>query len=270
MRSGAIIKLKLLLLVLMNAIITRTSLAQHSALLCNNGITPIKPWEHSIIKDSVTDKPLLVYPPATKDFKKLTINTSIYLGTSLLVSGVLYLLPEDVSGWKKNEIKTNNLFRKWSEHVKEGPMVDNDKAYINYLAHPYAGAVYYMTARGCGFKSYACFLYSAAMSTFFWEYGVEAFAQVPSTQDLLITPIAGAAIGEGFFYMKKEILQHDRRVLHSKFLGFVSLFIVDPFNTILDGAGYKEKIKTQINISPDLTREASRNAYLRLSFSAFL
>jgi len=33
-------------------------------------------------------------------------------------------------------------------------------------------------------------------------------------------------------------------------LGITSLFFIDPFNTILDGFGYKEKVKTQMNVAP--------------------
>ena len=49
---------------------------------------------------------------------------------------------------------------------------------------------------------------------------------------------------------KIGILRHDRRVLKSRFLGYTSLLLIDPFNTILDGFGYKEKVKTQMNVAP--------------------
>ena len=49
---------------------------------------------------------------------------------------------------------------------------------------------------------------------------------------------------------KKSILKHDRKVLNSRFLGGVTLLVIDPFNTVLDGMGYKQKVKTQLNIAP--------------------
>ncbi|MFZ2890098.1 DUF3943 domain-containing protein, partial [Sulfuricurvum sp.] len=39
--------------------------------------------------------------------------------------------------------------------------------------------------------------FSTLMSTFFWEYGYEAFAEVPSIQDLIFTPLVGSLFGEG-------------------------------------------------------------------------
>jgi hypothetical protein len=107
-----------------------------------------------------------------------------------------------------------------------------------------------MTARSSGLTILESFGYSAFMSTFFWEYGIEAFAEIPSKQDLIVTPVLGSVVGEGFFYAKKSILKHDRRVLKSRFLGYTSLLLMDPFNTLLDSFGYKEKVKTQMNIAP--------------------
>ncbi|WP_203249645.1 MULTISPECIES: DUF3943 domain-containing protein [Cysteiniphilum] len=66
-----------------------------------------------------------------------------------------------------------------------------------YIGHPYAGAIYYMAARDSGFGEFESFLYSAFISTFFWEYGVEAFAEVPSIQDLIVTPVDGWLLGVG-------------------------------------------------------------------------
>jgi hypothetical protein len=259
----------LLFFLILNGLISKISFAQPADPLYNNGDTVINLSKKADLKDTAVSNYLFAYPPSARDFKKLAINTSIYFGTSLLVFGALNLCPESVSGYKKTEFKVNSMFSRWHEHVREGPMLDGDKVYVNYVFHPYCGAVYYMTARSCGFKSYECFLYSAVMSTFFWEYGVEAFAEVPSTQDLLVTPIVGSAIGEGFFYIKKQIVEHDRRVLGSKFLGAVSLFVMDPFNTILDGTGYKQKVKTQLNIAPAVPNNVTGKNYLQLNVAAF-
>jgi hypothetical protein len=106
------------------------------------------------------------------------------------------------------------------------------------------------------------------MSTFFWEYGVEAFAEIPSIQDLVITPVVGSVVGEGFFYAKKSILRHDKRVLKSRFLGTTTLFLIDPFNTILDGCGYKQKVKTQMNIAPVGFNPSSDKMIWGVNFSA--
>jgi hypothetical protein len=210
--------------------------------------------DSSTIKfDSVAPLPkkkALIYPPPFKDYRRLGYNSSIYLGATLISFGVLWVMPVSATNWDKEEMKEKGIFWKWNKNVKAGPVMDNDNWQLNYLAHPYCGGIYYMTARSSGFSALESFGYSVLMSTFFWEYGIESFAEIPSTQDLIITPILGSAVGEGFFYAKKTILRHDHKILKSKFLGYTALFFMDPFNTILDGFGFKEKIKTQINIAP--------------------
>lgn len=203
------------------------------------------------INDTVTTlKSGAVYPPTSRDYRRLGYDTGMYFGTTVIAFGILWAMPESVSNWDKEEIKEKGILWKWKENVKAGPVWDEDDWVLNWITHPYSGGVYYMTARSSGFNIFESFLYSAFMSTCFWEYGIEAFAEVPSKQDLIITPVLGSVVGEGFFYAKKSILKNDHRVLKSRFLGYTSLVIMDPFNTILDGFGYKEKVKTQMNVAP--------------------
>lgn len=212
-----------------------------------------KDYNYSMLTPSDTTAMLkngTAYPPATRDYRRLGYDTAMYFGATVIAFGVLWALPESVSNWDKQEIKEKGILWKWKENVKAGPVWDNDDWVLNYITHPYSGGVYYMTARSSGFNIFESFLYSAFMSTCFWEYGIEAFAEIPSKQDLIVTPVLGSVVGEGFFYAKKSILRHDHRVLKSRFLGYTSLFLMDPFNTILDGFGYKEKVKTQMNVAP--------------------
>lgn len=75
-------------------------------------------------------------------------------------------------------------------------------------------------------------------------------------------------MGEGFFYAKKSILKNDSKVLNSKFLGKTSLLLMDPLNTIMDSFGYKQKVKTQLNVAPVGFNPYTKSATLGLSFSA--
>ena len=177
-------------------------------------------------------------------------------------------MPESFTHWDKEAMKEQGMFYKWKENVKAGPVWDEDDFTMNYLAHPYCGGVYYMTARSSGFNIFESFSYSVVMSTFFWEYGIEAFAEIPSVQDLVVTPVLGSVVGEIFFITKKRIVRHDKKVLNSRFLGITSLFIIDPFNTVLDGFGYKEKVKTQMNIAPVGFDSFSNKPVWGLNFSA--
>ena len=210
----------------------------------------------------------LVYPPTTKDYRKLGYNTAIVFGTTIVAYGILWSLPESFTKWDKEEMKKNGITTKWKENVKAGPVIDEDNFFLNYVMHPYFGGVYYMTARSNGFTILESFAYSAIMSTFFWEYGVEAFAEIPSVQDLIVTPVLGSVVGEGFFYAKRSILKNDSKVLNSKFLGKTSLLLMDPLNTIMDSFGYKQKVKTQLNVAPVGFNSYTKSATLGLSFSA--
>ena len=87
-----------------------------------------------------------------------------------------------------------------------------------------------MSARSLDYSVMTSFLYSAAISTFAWEYGFEALAEVPSTQDLIITPICGSILGKLFHIEKKNIIQKDYKILNSKFLGHFTIFFVRSIN----------------------------------------
>lgn len=197
-----------------------------------------------------------------RDPKRLVYNTGLFFGAAALSFGILWVLPESVTNWDKEEMLEEGLITRWKENVKAGPVWDEDSFFLNFIMHPYSGAVYYMSARGSGFKWWESFAYSTIMSTFFWEYGIEAFAEIPSWQDLLITPVIGSLFGEGFFVLKGNIIRNERRILNSKLIGNTTLFIIDPFNEILDVLGYKtkNKIETYSMIAPidyDFTNQKS-------------
>lgn len=155
-------------------------------------------------------------------------NTYTMMGASVVMMGLLYIMPESFTHWDRDDAKLNKLFKKWKEHVKEGPVTDEDDFVLNYVAHPYCGAIYYMAARSSGYDPFYSFIYSTILSTFFWEYGIEAFAEIPSKQDLIITPVVGSIFGEGFYLGKRYILQNDYELFNSRILGKTTLFLIDP------------------------------------------
>ncbi len=193
----------------------------------------------------------LTYDPV-KDPKRLMYNTGFFLCATLIEFAVLWSIPEDLSNWDREKIIEEGFVKQWANNYDAGPVWDEDSFFFNWITHPYAGAVYYMNARGSGFKRWESFVYSTLMSTLIWEFGVEAFAEIPSWQDLIITPTLGSLLGEGFFIMKGRIIQNEHKVLNSRILGVTSLFIMDPFNELLDVFGYKtqNKIQTYSTIAP--------------------
>lgn len=55
----------------------------------------------------------------------------------------------------------------------------------------------------------------------------------PSIQDLFITPLVGSAIGEGFYCIKRHIVNHGYTLWGSRALGNIVAFIVDPVNEVI-------------------------------------
>ncbi len=165
-----------------------------------------------------------------EDSDRLWSQTKTIFGLGLGVAGFIALLPEDISNWHRS--KDNSLAQKWWNNVKEGPYWDRDKHYINYIGHPYFGGVYYQIARKSGYRQWDAFIYSSLMSTFYWEYGVEAFAEVPSVQDLVVTPVAGWVFGEWMFHQEQAIRSQGGTAMDSEFLGDLALFFLDPVDSI--------------------------------------
>lgn len=132
-------------------------------------------------------------PPDSPDWKGVGRDTAYFLTYQVLIVGLLYLAPESVSGWSEEDKEE----RKWGENVGD-PHRDEDDNYVNYILHPYWGASYYVRGRERGLDRTRSFLFSTALSTLY-EFGVEAFFEQPSYQDLWTTPVLGSLLGEFVF-----------------------------------------------------------------------
>ena len=163
------------------------------------------------------------------DTKMLGRNTAVLFGTGIATMGFLYMMPTSFTNWEDDG---ESPFKKWWENVSHAPVWDSDDLFLNYVTHPYAGAIYYMGARSAGADAYTSFWYSFALSTFFWEYGIESFAERPSIQDLIVTPVAGALLGEAFYKAKRSILENGGYIGDSKTWGTVALWAMDPITEV--------------------------------------
>ena len=196
--------------------------------------------EHSLSDYKIT----LWNPQNGEDKERLWSQTKLAFGLGFGVAGFIALLPEDISNWEKGE---ERILEKWWDNVRDGPVWDEDVWYINYIGHPYFGGVYYQVARKSGYSQWDSFAYSALMSTFYWEYGLEAFAEVPSIQDLIVTPVGGWIYGEWAHHKEKEIIANGGRAMGSTFWGSTALFFLDPVDNIgnsINGWMGKKVIKT--------------------------
>lgn len=164
------------------------------------------------------------------DWSRLWVNTGVLTGAGILTMAILKALPKDATAWNKSENEKTPMFRRWWRNVRKGPVWDGDNPLFNYVLHPYAGAAYYMGARSQGFSMAGSFVYCFCISTFFWEYGFEAFNEIPSVQDLIITPVVGSLLGESFYLAKRKIVANGYRLLGSRVLGHICAWLLDPIN----------------------------------------
>lgn len=186
------------------------------------------------------------------DGKMLQRNTLTMFGVGVATMGFLYMMPSSFTNWEDDG---ESPFRKWWDNVSQAPVWDHDDIFLNYVTHPYAGAIYFMGARSAGANFWTSTAYSFALSTFFWEYGVEAFAERPSIQDLIVTPVAGAVLGEWFYRIKREIIENDGRLWGSEGWGKTALFLMDPITEINQLIWECDKPdRFELNSSPMITR----------------
>ena len=213
-----------------NSIVKQVQEYQNRSLLQKNFI-PYNPYLSSDYNPkNININEQLTTPQ--KDLSEGFLYTHVFMISTVLA---LWVMPESVSKWDKNALEEKSLGDRWIEHVKAGPVWDKDDFLINYVGHPVSGAWYYTAARGYGISEEGSFAYSVVLSTFVWEYGYEAFAEIPSWQDLFSTPIVGSLMGEGFFYLEKKIDKNHGEVLGSRTLGNISYFLLNPIGNISNG-----------------------------------
>lgn len=146
-------------------------------------------------------------------------------------AGLLLLMPSSITKWDKSK-DSESVFAKYKDNVRNGPVMDKDDWAVNYIGHPISGAAYYQVARNLGMSKMESFGYSVIMSTFFWEYGIEAFAEKPSIQDLFITPILGSLLGEVFYQLEKKIENQGGTVMGSRRLGSFIMVLLNPAGSL--------------------------------------
>ncbi len=204
---------------------------------------------------------------------------------AVAVMGVIAILPENISNWPKKykEMTSAQAYlKKHAENIDKGPVWDNDHWAVNYIGHSLSGSFYYVWGRQAGLTWQESTILSALMSTFFWEYGWEAFTEVPSIQDLIINPLLGSLIGEGANYLYNEIMQNNGLVYDSVILGSLSRGLLNPigemnkhFDNLFNAANIQISIDYSFNqniknFSPrDFSEDNSyiNKAYFGLQFN---
>jgi Domain of unknown function (DUF3943) len=125
------------------------------------------------------------------------VRGSIYVSTYNVIIGTeLILSSERITKWyKKDKFSIPAITGQYKTSFTTAPVIDKDLFIINYLGHPYQGAYYYNCLRSQGASEWQSALFSALHSTL-WEYVWEGGVEQPSIQDIIVTPITGALLGE--------------------------------------------------------------------------
>lgn len=167
--------------------------------------------------------------PDQPDRDGIRKDTYYFLSSQFIVIGILYVMPEDISGWT-DEQKDNFTFSKYTDNISEIRW-DTDRWWINYVLHPYWGGAYYVRARERGYDDDQAFWYSVLLSTMF-EYGAEAIFEVPSVQDLILTPGLGYFFGRYMMGLRND-LRAQMRAGHELSAGDrAMLFVTDPLGAV--------------------------------------
>jgi hypothetical protein len=217
-------------------------------------------------------EPQASQPALPERFRALQ-EKSAYVG--LVDAGMLMVmrqLPATFTKWTADRYTEETPLRQWQKHISTPPVMDNDIPMVN-ISHAYSGSGYYTLCRNTPEFSgqetqhmLECLGYAVVMSTL-WEYLPEAFMEVPSIQDLVVTPLGGAVLGELFYQLQQKIMAHDRQLFGSAALGSVAIVLLNPLEELVQAMqglvgplGEAVDLRAQLaygNITPHLLHTAT-------------
>lgn len=197
---------------------------------------------------------------ATSDrrYEKLIKEFAYLQVFAIATIGTIAILPENVSQWStedKQFTDAKTLLQKHADNVSRGAVWDHDDWSVNYIGHPIAGSYFYVWGRQAGLNWQESAMLTTLMSTFFWEYGWESFAEAPSIQDLIITPLLGSILGESTNYLYNTIVENDGKIYNSIWLGYLGKGLLNPIgelNAYFDDVF--EAADIQINVDYSYTK----------------
>ena len=150
-------------------------------------ITPLEPLDNGL------DQPVVAHP-----YLYTLLETALGIGAGT----VWYLRHGSDERWGRAMEWTS-----WRRKLFTTDEItfDGDHFNTNTVGHPFDGTAYYQIARGNGLSPAGAFV-SAFIASTFWEYFVE-IPENPSLNDLIITPTAGAVIGEATYRLGRYLAQ---------------------------------------------------------------
>ena len=126
------------------------------------------------------------------------------------------------------------------ENFRHGFDWDNDHLSTNMFAHPYHGSLYFNAGRANGFNFWQSGLFAIGGSAM-WELFMES--EYPSKNDIMATPIGGAALGE-VFYRTSDLVLDERASGGERFGREALSFLLSPMTgltRVLTGEAWEKK-----------------------------
>lgn len=168
------------------------------------------------------------YSAADRTYPEMFFNGfKVVAATELALLAVMVALPREITKWEDDFV--GDAAANLGTHLRSMPVWDQDDWALNYVGHPYAGSIYYNAIRSQGGTPFQGFLFSLFASTM-WEYFIEGVAERPSTQDMLVTPIGGAILGEGIHLLTKKMMEGG-----TSFPEKVIITVLNPMSVVFRG-----------------------------------
>ena len=128
-----------------------------------------------------------------------------------------YNLRIDKASWAKINFETIKA------NAKNGFEWDYNHFAGNFFGHPYQGSYYFTSARSFGYSFYPSLLYTT-FGSFVWECCMES--EFPSTNDLIVTSMAGAIYGEVLYRLSERLFAKPSSNLSNE----ISAFALHPMS----------------------------------------
>lgn len=140
-------------------------------------------------------------------------------------------------------LKGHYAYISWNtikENFRHGFEWDDDHLHTNMFDHPYNGSIFFNAGRSNGYNFWQSDLFAIGGSAI-WEMCMER--EYPSTNDIIATPIGGAALGE-VLYRTSDLVLDDRSSGGERFGRELAAFLIDPMkgiNRVVTGDAWKKR-----------------------------
>ncbi|MEZ3464882.1 DUF3943 domain-containing protein [Muribaculum intestinale] len=162
-------------------------------------------------------------------------------------------------------LKGHYAYISWNtvkENFRHGFEWDDDHLHTNMFDHPYNGSIFFNAGRSNGYNFWQSELFAIGGSAM-WEMCMER--EYPSTNDIIATPIGGAAIGE-VLYRASDLIIDDRTSGAERFGRELAAFVVNPMRgltRIITGDSWRRRASSGRNFGiPPIRVELSMGGRL--------